>query len=90
MTYWSRNSLICRGVGIVLNSGRAGAGLALLLLDDVVAQVDAVGADVDVVGPFDHRAGIALALAAEAARGACAAPAVPVRPDLLLARVSLP
>src|SRR5438045_3702976 len=38
---------------------RLGAGeLAFFLADDVVRQVDAVGADVDVGGAFDHRADV--------------------------------
>ena len=51
----------------------AAAELALFLADDVVGQIDAVGADVDIAGPFDHRADIAGRLAAEAAGGDAAA-----------------
>ena len=42
---------------------------AALLLEDVLAQLGAVGADVDIVGAFDHRAYFARALAAERAGG---------------------
>jgi hypothetical protein len=45
--------------GNVLKSGWLAAELALFLADDVVGQVDAVGADVDVAGAFDHGADIA-------------------------------
>jgi hypothetical protein len=43
-----------------------GAGeFALLLANDVVGQIDAVGADVDVAGTLDHRADVSGAFAAE-------------------------
>ena len=65
--------MICAGAGIV-DEQRAGAGdLSFFLPDDVVAEVDAVGADVDVGGAFDHRADIAGGLAAERAGGDLAA-----------------
>src|SRR5579859_6595729 len=51
-------------------AGGAGAGeLALLLPDDVVRKIDAVGADVDVARPLHHRAHIPRALSAKTARG---------------------
>jgi hypothetical protein len=54
----------------VLGLLRIAAGdAAPLLLEDVLAEVGAVGADVDVVGAFDHRAHLAAGLAAEAAGG---------------------
>jgi hypothetical protein len=42
----------------------------LLLLEDVLAEVGAVGADVDVARAFDHRANFTRGLAAEGAGGA--------------------
>ena len=48
------------------------ASLALFLADDVVAQLNAGCADVDIFGTFDHGAGIALALAAKTAATAFA------------------
>src|SRR5208282_76741 len=46
-----------------------GGELALLLADDVVRQIDAIGADINVVGAFDHRSDVAGGFSAEAARG---------------------
>ena len=49
---------------------RAAAGdAASLLLEDVLAEVSAVGADVDVAGAFNHWPNFATGLAAEAAGG---------------------
>ena len=60
-----------RGDGV---EGRpAGVDAAALLLEDVLAQLRAVGADVDVVGALDHGADLPRALAAEAAGGDAAA-----------------
>ena len=77
-------------VELVLDGARRGdvgderlgdAAAAFLLVDDRLAQLDALAADVDVAGPFDERADVAVALAAErtvgvavpagAAGGAC-------------------
>src|SRR5438874_2009628 len=43
--------------------------LPLFLADDVVGEVDAVGADVDVGGSFDHGADVTGGFAAKAASG---------------------
>ena len=69
MTYWSRCSTICRGVGILAEQRLAGAAAAALLFEDRLAEVDALAADVDVAGPFDQRPDVAIALAAEGAEG---------------------
>jgi hypothetical protein len=42
---------------------------AVFLLEDVLAEVGAVGADVNIVRPLDHGADLARALAAEGAGG---------------------
>ena len=61
-----------------LEERAAARGLATLLLEDVLAEVRAVGADVDLARPLDHRADFAGGLAAEGAGGhlAAAEPAV--------------
>src|SRR5262245_9502381 len=43
---------------------------ALCFLHRIVAKLDARGADIDIVGPLDHRAGVAGALATEIANAA--------------------
>src|SRR5258706_8613869 len=54
---------------------RLGIGeLALFLADDVVRQIDAVGADVNVGWPFDHWADVTGGFAAEAASGHASTP----------------
>ena len=65
MTYWSSWSTISRGVGILVNSCLRVAAAASFLVEDRLAEVDALAADVDVAGPFDQRADVAIALAAE-------------------------
>ena len=58
----------------MLDDGGFGAAAALLLLvDDRLAELDALAADVDVAGPFDERADVAVALAAEGAVGVAVA-----------------
>ena len=47
----------------------AGAAAAAFLLEDRLAEVDALAADVDVAGPFDQRPHVAIALATERAKG---------------------
>src|SRR5262249_4383979 len=51
---------------------------ALLLVDDGLAQLDALAADVDVAGPFHEGADLAIVLAAEGAVRV----AIPARPSL--------
>ena len=60
---------ISRGVGMRLKSGLVRAAAALLLLEDRLAQVDALAADVNVARPFDERADVAVALATERTEG---------------------
>ena len=60
----------------------AGAAAAALLFEDRLAEVDTLAADVNVARPFDQRTDVAIALAAERAKGvllggAAAAPASP-------------
>jgi hypothetical protein len=62
MTYSSRKSKISRGLG--RSSSAELARLGELLLDDLVAQVDALVADVD-AGTGDELLDLLLALAAE-------------------------
>src|SRR5262249_46633746 len=45
------------------------AAAALLLVDDGLAQLDALAADIHVAGPLDERADVAVALAAKGAEG---------------------
>ena len=47
----------------------AGAAAAAFLLEDRLAQVDALAADVDVARPFDQRSDVAVALATEGTEG---------------------
>src|ERR1043166_6990221 len=51
----------------LLKEGLIAAGLFLFLADDVVAKIDAVGADEGVVRAFDHGSDFPMGLAAEAA-----------------------
>ena len=69
MTYSSSWVTIWRGVGILLNSGLLVPAAAPLLLEDRLAEVDALAADVNVAGPFDQRADVAIALATERTKG---------------------
>src|SRR5262249_14999596 len=55
--------------GDVGEEGLGPAAPALLLVDDGLAQLDALAADVDVAGPLDQRADLPVALAAERAVG---------------------
>ena len=52
-----------------MNSVLRVAAAAFLLVEDRLAELDALAADVDVAGPFDERADVAVALAAERAVG---------------------
>src|SRR5262249_36651351 len=52
------------------------AAAALRLLDDRLAQLDALAADVHVAGPFDERPDVAVALATEGAIGVAIAAGV--------------
>ena len=47
----------------------AGAAAPPFLLEDRLAKLDALAADVDVAGPFDQRADVAIALATERTEG---------------------
>src|SRR5205085_5853023 len=47
----------------------SGAAAALFLFQDRLAQVDTLAADVNVAGPFDERANVAVALATERTEG---------------------
>src|SRR5690606_6739079 len=61
-----------------------------LLLEDVLAEVNAVGADIDLVGPLDHGADVAAGLAAERAGGHAAtaeSPALTGRGGVLVGAV---
>ncbi len=66
MTYWSRFIVIWRGFGSFWLEGRGLRRLQHLLLDDLLAQVDALVADVDALAR-DELADLLLALAAERA-----------------------
>src|SRR5579884_4055399 len=57
----------------------AAGDFAFLLAENILAELGAVGADVNIVGPFDHGADFARRLAAEGAVGdlAAAEPAAP-------------
>ncbi len=52
------------------------AAAALLLVDDRLAQLDALAADIDVAGALDERADVAIALAAKRAKGVAVATAI--------------
>src|SRR5437763_17048058 len=62
----------CPGRGNLGEGLLAGAPLATLLVQDVLTQVDAFAADVDVAGSFDQRSDVAIALAAETTEGVIA------------------
>ena len=47
----------------------AGAAALAFLVEDRLAQLDALAADVDVARPFDQRADVAIALATERTEG---------------------
>ena len=53
----------------VAEDGMRCAAAALLLIDDRLAQLDALAADVDVAGALDERADFAIALAAKGTMG---------------------
>ena len=82
MTYSSRWLTISRGDGNLGEELLAGAAPAALLLENRLAQLDALAADVDVAGSFDQRANVAIALAAKRTKcvllGGAAAPAAAV------------
>src|SRR5262249_40035385 len=63
--------------GDVGEQGLGAAPAPLLLVDDRLAQLDALAADVDVVGPLDQGADVAVALAAEGTIGVPVPPGVP-------------
>ena len=62
-----------RGDGMFGERLLGGAAAALLLVDDRLAQLDALAADVDVAGALDEGADVAVALAAERAVGVAVA-----------------
>ena len=79
-----------RGEGMLVNRRLGDAAAAFLLVDDRLAQLDALAADVDVARPFDEGADVAVALAAEGTVGVAVAPGVPaagLRPPLPCTRV---
>src|SRR5690606_9164068 len=55
--------------GDIPQHGRDPAHALALLAEDVLTQIDAVGADVDLVGSLHHRPDLAACLAAERAGG---------------------
>ncbi len=65
---------LARG-GDVGEEGLGDAPAAAFLVEDRLAELDALAADVDVAGPFDERADVAVALAAERAVGVLLDPA---------------
>ena len=69
MTYSSSWVTISRGVGILREQLLAGAAAPPLLLEDRLAQLDALAADVNVARSLDQRADVAIALAAERTKG---------------------
>ena len=63
-----------RGEGMLVTGVLDDAAAALFLVDDRLAQLDAFAADVDVAGPLDEGADVAVALAAEGTVGVAIAP----------------
>jgi len=57
------------GAGDGAEQRLAGGQLAFFLADDVVGQVHAIGADVNLAGSLDHRSDVAGRFSAEAAGG---------------------
>jgi hypothetical protein len=57
------------GRGDAVEERLGAAAAALLLVQDRLAQVDALATDVNVAGPLDERTYVAVALAAEGAEG---------------------
>ena len=55
------------------------AAAAFLLIDDRLAQLDALTANVNVAGPFHQRADVAIALATEGAIRVSISPGIPGR-----------
>src|SRR5262249_21643372 len=53
------------------------AAAALLLIDDRLAQLDALAADVNVAGPFDERADVAVTFAAKGTKRIPVATGIP-------------
>src|SRR5262249_2621239 len=63
--------------GDVREEGLGGAAAALLLVDDRLAQLDALAADVHVAGSLDERADLPVTLAAEGTVGVAVPPGAP-------------
>src|SRR5688500_9757471 len=68
-----------RGNAVEQRLGRSAA--ALLLVQNALAQLNAFATDVDVPGPFNERADIAIALATERAEGVFLRGAGPTTPS---------
>ena len=66
-----------RGDGNVGEEGLGAAAAPLLLVDDRLAQLDALAADIHVAGPLDEGADVAVALPAEGTVGVAVAAGVP-------------
>ena len=69
MTYSSSCVTISRGDGNAGEELLAGAAAAAFLVEDRLAQLDALAADVNVARSFDQRADVAIALATERTEG---------------------
>ena len=69
MTYSSSCATISRGVGTLGEELLARAAALAFLVEDRLAQLDALAADVDVARSFDQRADVAIALATERTEG---------------------
>ena len=61
--------MISRGEGMRVKSCLLGAAAFALLVEDRLAELDALAADVDVARSFDQRADVAIALATERTEG---------------------
>jgi hypothetical protein len=61
------------------------AATAFLLVDDGLAELDALAADVDIAGPFDEGPDIAITLAAEGTKGIPVPPGVAGGPTAAVA-----
>ena len=69
MTYSSSCVTISRGEGIAREELLARAAALAFLVEDRLAKLDALAADVDVARSFDQRADVAIALATERTEG---------------------